>query len=137
MMFSNAIQMSWPVSPDTLYTLLMMEARTLTPGWLVTNIPRTNVSAGLTIMDYTQHPQHSGEGPEMSSMSVQYSLTAEDDPVKLILVFEQSSPLCEQDYGQWRRRLRLGVDTLEKTLNLRLLAANFWRETGTGTTHNR
>ena len=129
-MFSNAIQMSWPVSPDTLYTLLMMEARTLTPGWLVTNIPRTNVSAGLTIMDYTQHPQHSGEGPEMSSMSVQYSLTAEDDPVKLILVFEQSSPLCEQDYGQWRRRLGLGVQTLEKTLNLRLLAANFWRETG-------
>ena len=130
MMFSNADQMSWPVSPDTLYTLLMMEARTLTPGWLVTNIPRTNVSAGLTIMDYTQHPQHSGEGPEMSSMSVQYSLTAEDDPVKLILVFEQSSPLCEQDYGQWRRRLGLGVQTLEKTLNLRLLAANFWRETG-------
>ena len=64
------IQMSWPVSPDrALHTLLMMEARTLTPGWLVTNIPRTNVSAGDTIMDYTQHPQHSGEGPEMSSLS--------------------------------------------------------------------
>ena len=130
MMFSNAIQMSWPVSPDTLYTLLMMEARSLTPGWLVTNIPRTNVSAGLTIMDYTQQPQHSGEGSVMSSLSVHYSLIEEDDPVKLILVFEQSAPLSDQDYGQWRRRLGLGVQTLEKTLNLRLLAANFWRETG-------
>ena len=64
------IQMSWPVSPDrALHTLLMMEARTLTPGWLMTNIPHTNVSAGDTIMDYTQHTQHSGEGPEMSSVS--------------------------------------------------------------------
>ena len=135
MMFSNAIQMNWPVSPDTLHTLLMMEARTLTPGWLVTNIPRTNVSAGLTIMDYTQHPQHSGEGSQMSSLSVQCSLIVEDDPVKLILVFEQSAPLRDQDYGQWRRMLGLGVDTLQKKLNLRLLAANFWRETGS--THNR
>ena len=135
MMFSNAIQMNWPVSPDTLHTLLMMEARTLTPGWLVTNIPRTNVSAGVTIMDYTQQPQPSGEGSQMSSLSVQYSLIAEDDPVKLILVFEQSAPLRDQDYGQWRRMLGLGVDTLQKKLNLRLLAANFWRETGS--THNR
>ena len=130
-MFSNAIQMSWPVSSDrALHTVLMMEARSLTPGWLVTNIPRTNVSAGLTIMDYTQHPQHSGEGSVMSSLSVQFSLIVEDDPVKLILVFEQNAPLRDQDYGQWRRRLGRGVDTLENTLNLRLLAANFWRETG-------
>ena len=122
--------MSWPVSSDTLHTLLMMEARTQTPGWLVTNIPHTNVSAGVTIMDYTQHLQHSGEGTQMSSLSVQYSLIAVGDPVKLILVFEQSAPLRDQDYRQWRRRLGLGVHTLEKTLNLRLLAANFWRETG-------
>ena len=65
------IQVSWPVSSDrALHTLLMMEARTQTPGWLVTNIPRTNVSAGVTIMDYTQHPQHSGEGSQMWSLSV-------------------------------------------------------------------
>ena len=56
--------------------------------------------------------------------------TEEDDPVKLVLVFEQSASLRDQDYGQWRRMLELGVETLEKTLNLRLLAANYWRETG-------
>ena len=50
--------------------------------------------------------------------------------MKLILVFEQSAPHRDQDYGQWRRMLDLGVETLEKTLNLRLLEANFWRETG-------
>ena len=67
-MFSNdvlTIQMSWPVSADrrALHSLLMMEARTVTMGWLVTNIPGTNVTAGLTIMDYTQHPSPGNMGP--------------------------------------------------------------------------
>ena len=65
-MLSNevlTIQMSWPVSADRLYTLLMVEARTLTMGWLVTNIPRTNVTAGVTIMDYTQTPAPGSVGP--------------------------------------------------------------------------
>ena len=65
-MFSNevlTIQMSWPVSADRLHSLLMVEARTLTMGWLVTNIPRTNVTAGVTIMDYTQTPAPGNVGP--------------------------------------------------------------------------
>ena len=65
-MFSNevlTIQMSWPVSADRLHTLLMVEARTLTMGWLVTNIPRTNVTAGVTIMDYTQTPSPGNVSP--------------------------------------------------------------------------
>ena len=65
-MFSNevlTIQMSWPVSADRLHSLLMVEARALTMGWLVTNIPRTNVTAGVTIMDYTQTPSPGNLGP--------------------------------------------------------------------------
>ena len=67
-MFSNeflTIQMSWPVSADrrALHSLLMVEARTLTMGWLVTNIPRTNVTAGVTITDYTHTPAPGYVGP--------------------------------------------------------------------------
>ena len=52
----------------------------------------------------------------------------EDDPVKLILVFEQRAPLHGQHYAKWRRLLDHGVETLEEGLDIRLLAANFWRE---------
>ena len=51
-----------------------------------------------------------------------------DDPVKLILVFEQRAPLYDQNSAQWRRLLEHGVEYLEEGLNIRLLAANFWRE---------
>ena len=48
--------------------------------------------------------------------------------MKLILVFEQRDPLHDQSSAQWRRLLEHGVQALEEGLNIRLLAANFWRE---------
>ena len=48
--------------------------------------------------------------------------------MKLILVFEQRAPLHGQSYDKWRRLLDHGVETLEEGLDIRLLAANFWRE---------
>ena len=58
--------MSWPVSErGALHSLLMVEVRSGSLGWLVTSIPGTNVSAGLTIMDYTQHQaDNRGHGEE-------------------------------------------------------------------------
>ena len=58
--------MSWPVSErGALHSLLMVEARSGTLGWLVTSIPGTNVSAGLTMMDFTQHqPDITGHGED-------------------------------------------------------------------------
>merc|ERR1719367_843319 len=55
-------QMSWPVSErGGLHSLLMVEVRSGSLGWLVTSLPGTNVSAGLTIMDYTQHQADTSE----------------------------------------------------------------------------
>ena len=48
--------------------------------------------------------------------------------MNLIMVFEQRAPLGHQDAHQWRRLLQLGVETLEDKMDVRLLAANFWRD---------
>ena len=51
--------MSWPTaSLSRLHSLVLVEARTGALGWLVTNIPGSNVTAGDTIMEY-QHPNKS------------------------------------------------------------------------------
>ena len=64
--------MSWPVSErGALHSLLMMEARSGSLGWLVTSLPGNNVSAGLTMMDYTQHQTDTtGEGGEVVIVSL-------------------------------------------------------------------
>ena len=53
-----------------MHSLLMLEARSGSLGWLVTSTPGTNVSAGLTLMDYTQHQPDSGEGGEVVIVSL-------------------------------------------------------------------
>ena len=66
-------QMSWPVSEGGgMHSLLMLEARSGSLGWLVTSTPGTNVSAGLTLMDYTQHQPDTdhGEGGEVVIVSL-------------------------------------------------------------------
>ena len=62
----------------------------------------------------------------MSSLYVYpVSMIVDDDPVNLIMVFEQRAP---SQPDQWSELPDLGVENLEEKMDMSLLAANFWRD---------